>query len=186
MIRAMLMVCVACGLLGCASGGVAPSSSASSEDFVFADEYRIGVGDRLVVDVYGHEDVSSSVTVRPDGNITLPIAGDMMVGGEIPEEVAKEVAVILSKYIRSPIVTVTVADISGSDYSSRVRVTGAVASPQSIGFKNGMTVMDVVLESGGVTEFANAARTRLVRSFAIVMSSHSPIIKHRLILGFVQ
>ncbi|MEQ8693327.1 MAG: polysaccharide biosynthesis/export family protein [Pseudomonadales bacterium] len=163
MIRAILSILAACLACGCAPTAVAPQQPSDDEGFIFADEYRIGVGDSLAVHVYGHEDVTSTVTVRPDGNITIPIAGDLLVGGEIPEDVAKKVTEILSKYIRNPIVTVTVADISSSDYLSRVRVTGAVETPQSIGFKNGMTVMDVVLEAGGVNEFANAARTRLYR-----------------------
>ena len=153
-----LVLCTACG-----PAAVAPTKDVDAEDFVFAPEYRIGVGDSLTVTVYGHDDVTSTVVVRPDGKITLPIAGDMTVGGEIPEEVAKEVAEELAVYIRNPIVTVTVANISSSDYLSRVRVTGAVENPQSVSFKNGMTVMDVVLEAGGINEFANAARTRLYR-----------------------
>ena len=155
-------VLLAASLAGCNSAPTAQVQT-TDENYVFAEDYKIGVGDNLTVDVYGHEEVTSTVTVRPDGKITLPIAGDLLVGGQVPEVVAEEVAGILSEYIRNPIVTVTVANISSSDYLSRVRVTGAVETPQSIEFKNGMTVMDIVLEAGGVNEFANAARTKLYR-----------------------
>ena len=151
------------GLVAACAGTNPVAVDSPVEDFVFAEEYRIGVGDALTVNVYGHPDVTSTVTVRPDGKITMPIAGDIPVGGEVPEDVAKTVTGILAEYIRNPIVTVTVANISSSDYMSRVRVTGAVTNPQSVAFQNGMTVMDVVLEAGGVTEFANSSRAKLYR-----------------------
>ena len=162
MIARLIFVVLSAQLMACAPTGSTVVGD-RPEEFVFASEYRIGVGDSLVVTVYGHDDVTSTVTVRPDGKITVPIAGDVHVGGGIPEDVAKEIAEALAVYIRNPIVTVTVDDISSADYLSRVRVTGAVEEPQSVGFKNGMTVMDVVLEAGGVTEFANPARTKIFR-----------------------
>ena len=145
------------------STGSAPPPGSTNDDYVFADVYRVGVGDTLTVDVYGHPDVTTTVAVRPDGKITVPITGDVLVGGKIPEEIAEELKGRLSKYIRNPIVTVTVANISSADYLSRVRVTGAIKEPQSVVFRNGMTVMDVVLEAGGVTEFANESGTKLYR-----------------------
>ena len=149
-------------IVACAS---APNAvePASDQEYVFAEEYRISVGDSLAVNVYGHPDVSTTVIVRPDGKITIPVAGDVEVGGSMPEDVAIEIKGSLSDYIRDPIVTVTVASISNADYQSRVRITGAVTSPQSVPFQNGMTVMDVVLEAGGVNEFANSSRTKLFR-----------------------
>ena len=158
----LLMLFVIGGMAACASPGAPPVEDENYE-FVFAEEYRIGVGDSLTVVVYGHEDVTSTVGVRPDGKITMPIAGDILVGGKVPEDVAEEIKTALAKYIRNPIVTVSVASISSSDYQSRVRITGAVSNPQSVEFKNGMTVMDVVLEAGGVNEFANAGRAKLYR-----------------------
>ena len=160
--RDFLIILCVCGLAACTTTG-APPPEDSDYEFVFAEEYRIGVGDDLTVNVYGHEDVTTTVSVRPDGKITMPIAGDILVGGEVPETVAAEIKTALSKYIRDPIVTVSVTSISGADYQSRVRITGAVVNPQSVAFQNGMTVMDVVLEAGGLNEFAAASRAKLYR-----------------------
>ncbi|NKB97866.1 MAG: sugar ABC transporter substrate-binding protein [Pseudomonadales bacterium] len=165
----LLPFAVAVSAISCASG-VVVLDDPTNQEFVFAEEYRIGVGDTLSIDVYAHEDVSTIVMVRPDGKITIPIAGDIPVGGNEPEEVATRITKILSTFIRDPIVTVTVANVSNSDYLSRIRITGAVVSPQSVEFKNGMTVMDVVLEAGGVNEFANSAKVRVFRQ------GHEPIV----------
>ena len=150
---------------GCAAPGTSSQDGARSEstDYVFADAYRIGVGDALMVNVYGHADASANVSVRPDGKITIPIAGDVSVGGALPEDVAQQITKLLSDYIREPIVTVTVTAVAGGDYQTRVRVTGAVNAPQSVPFKNGMTLMDVVLEAGGLNEFANARGAKIYR-----------------------
>jgi polysaccharide export outer membrane protein len=141
----------------------APSAE-SNEVPAFASEYRIGIGDSLKVDVYRNADLSVVVTVRPDGMITVPVAGDVLVGGQSPTEVSATIAKALSEYIRDPIVTTTVANMGSSEYATRIRVTGAVTSPQSMPYRNGMTVMDVVLEAGGVNEFANADKTTLYRA----------------------
>ena len=129
----------------------------------FADEYRIGVGDSLAIDVYRHEDLSVNVTVRPDGKITVPVAGDVLVGGNTPEAVSDIIETSLSEFVRDPIVTTTVASMGSAEYSSRVRVTGAVNNPSSLPFRSGMTVLDVILEVGGPNEFANPNRTLLYR-----------------------
>ena len=127
-------------------------------------EYRIGIGDNLKVDVYRNADLSVSVTVRPDGKITVPVAGDVAVGGHTPEEVSKLITAALAEFIRDPIVTTTVVGMGTNEYLTRVRVTGAVEKPSSVPYRNGMTVLDVVLESGGVNEFANPGGTVLYRA----------------------
>jgi polysaccharide export outer membrane protein len=130
----------------------------------FSNEYRIGIGDSLKVDVYRNADLSVSVTVRPDGKITVPVAGDVSVGGMTPEEVSKVIAAALGEYIRDPIVTTTVQGMGSNEFLTRVRVTGAVSKPTSMSYRNGMTVLDVVLDAGGVTEFANPGGTVLYRA----------------------
>jgi len=130
----------------------------------FADEYRIGVGDTLAVNVWRNEDLSIEVPVRPDGRISVPLAGDIDVGDKTPEEVGTAIAEILGKFIRDPYVTVIVTDMGSDQYRSRVRVTGAVETPISTPYRQGMTVLDVVLEAGGLTEFANPAKTTLYRN----------------------
>jgi polysaccharide export outer membrane protein len=130
----------------------------------FSSEYRIGIGDNLKIDVYRNTDLSVTVTVRPDGKITVPVAGDVSVGGMTPEEVSKVIAAALAEYIREPIVTTTVQGMGSNEFLTRVRVTGAISKPSSVAYRNGMTVLDVVLDSGGVTEYANPGGTVLYRA----------------------
>lgn len=130
----------------------------------FATEYRIGIGDNLKIDVYRNADLSVSVSVRPDGKITVPVAGDVAVGGHTPEEVSKVVAAALAEYIRDPIVTTTVIGMGSNEFLTRVRVTGAVVKPTSTQYRKGMTVLDLILESGGVNEFASPSGTILYRA----------------------
>jgi polysaccharide biosynthesis/export protein len=149
-------------LVGCTTEVVPPPQDDTGP--TFSADYKIGIGDNLRVDVYRNADLSVNVTVRPDGKVTVPVAGDVSVGGRTPEEVSKAISTALSEYIRDPIVTTTVVGLGTNEYLTRVRVTGAVAQPSSRPYRNGMTVIDVILESGGVTEFANAGGTILYRA----------------------
>ena len=125
--------------------------------------YRIGVDDRLQVSVWRNPDLSVSVPVRPDGRISVPLLGDVRAGGRLPEEVAADIEEQLKAYVREPKVAVILVELRSHEFISRVRVTGAVRQPLSIPYRQGMTVLDAVLEAGGVTEFASANRTRLYR-----------------------
>jgi polysaccharide export outer membrane protein len=157
----VLMTAVA---LGACATPTAPPPAPTAQDVTFSDEYRIGVGDSLAVNVWRNEDLSVQVPVRPDGKISVPLAGDVDVGNKTPEEVSEEIAKTLGVYIRDPYVTVIVTNMGSDQYRSRVRVTGAVNAPLSAPYRQGMTVLDVVLEAGGITEFANASKTSLYRS----------------------
>lgn len=150
-------------LTGCATSTSAPPRDVSNESTGYIEDYQIGIGDQLIVDVYRQEDLSRTVTVRPDGKITVPVVGDVFVGSKTPEQVGEVIRKELSTYIRDPLVTVTVGGI-GTEYESRVRVTGAVTAPQTTPFRTGMTVLDVVLESGGITEFAAPSKTVIYRN----------------------
>ena len=146
---------VASGAISNDGGSVLPGNS---------NAYTIGVGDNLSVNVWRNDDLSVTVPVRPDGKISVPLAGDIDVGGRTPEQVSGAITEKLAKYIRDPFVTVIVTDMNSTDFRNRVRVTGAVQKPVSIPFREGMTVLDVVLEAGGVNEFASLSRTTLFRS----------------------
>ncbi|HBS25636.1 MAG TPA: sugar ABC transporter substrate-binding protein [Gammaproteobacteria bacterium] len=158
-------------IAGCASKSVvskAPVTAAASGSAVFVnqvdtEDYRIGVDDVVQVSVWKNEDLSVQVPVRPDGKISVPLIGDVRVGGETPTNVSKVITERLRQYLRDPKVTVILADLKSHEFLSRVRVTGAVATPTSISFRQGMTVLDAVLEAGGVTKFASADATRLYR-----------------------
>lgn len=127
------------------------------------EAYHIGVDDQLQVSVWHNPDLSTSVPVRPDGMITVPLIGDVQAGGKTPEEVAGEIKDKLKDYVRDPQVTVILTELRSHEYLSRVRVTGAVHQPVSIPYRQGMTVLDAVLAAGGTNEFAAPDNTELYR-----------------------
>ena len=159
-----ISVLLTCALLAACASSTAPPPTVSTPAAEFSEAYRIGVGDTLAVNVWRNEDLSIEVPVRPDGMISVPLAGDVDVGGRTPEGVGKAITERLSKYSRDPYVTVIVTDMGSNQYRSRVRVTGAVEDPLSAPYRQGMTVLDAVLEAGGLTEFANPAKAALYRA----------------------
>ncbi len=128
-----------------------------------ASAYYIGVDDVLEVNVWRNPDISVTVPVRPDGKISVPLVGDVQAGGKMPMVVAKDVREKLTKYIREPQVTVILTQLRSHEFVSRVRVTGAVQSPVSLPYRQGMTVLDAVLQAGGLNEFASANSGKLYR-----------------------
>lgn len=127
------------------------------------EAYRIGVDDEVKVSVWQNPGLDVSVPVRPDGKISVPLVGDVEAGGRTPEEVAAEIQEKLHTYVRDPQVTVILTQLRSHEYLSRVRVTGAVRSPVSVPYRQGMTVLDAVLAAGGTNEFAAADHTELYR-----------------------
>lgn len=150
-------------LAGCANR-MPESDSASQESILAAQgEYRIGVDDRLQISVWKNPDLSTTVPVRPDGMISMPLIGDVQAGGLAASKVASNIRERLSAYIREPNVTVIVAELRSHEFISRVRITGAVRTPKSLPYRQGMTVLDAVLEAGGPNEFAASNRAKLYR-----------------------
>ena len=127
------------------------------------EEYLIGVGDELDIRVWRNPDLSTEVPVRPDGRISTPQVGDILAAGVTTESLASAIKEKLSQYIRNPQVTVVVSNASSSDFQQRVRVTGAVVEPTSLAYRDGMTVLDLILEAGGTNEFAIPNKTKLYR-----------------------
>ena len=127
------------------------------------ETYRIGIGDTLRIDVWKNPDLSITVPVRPDGKISAPLIGDLIVAGSTPEVVAQDIELKLRKYIKTPQVAVIMTGLGSTRYLSRVRVTGAVVSNVSLEHQQGMTILDAILESGGVNPFADATKTMLFR-----------------------
>lgn len=126
-------------------------------------DYRIGVDDRLQITVWHNPELSVVVPVRPDGKISVPLIGDVEAGGNTPTQVAAIVKNKLTAYIRDPNVTVILTELRSHEFLSRIRVTGAVRTPRSMPYRQGMTVLDVVLEAGGVNDFSSPGRTKLYR-----------------------
>lgn len=150
-----------------ASGAMSPSQAAeekASEAYEAVPMYRIGVDDLLLVSVWGNKQLTVTVPVRPDGRISVPLIGDVVAGGKTPEAVSELIEKKLDPYIRGPKVSVILTELRSHAFVSRVRVTGAVEQPQSVPYRQGMTVLDLVLLAGGLNDFASPGRAKLYRS----------------------
>lgn len=150
-------------LTACATGGITSAPPKMDAASPVVESYLIGVDDQLQVTVWHNPDLSVSVPVRPDGKVTVPLVGDVAAGGRTTDQVGAEIQQKLAQYIRDPQVAVILTALRSHEYLSRVRVTGAVRSPISIPYRQGMTVLDAVLAAGGTTEFAAPDRTELYR-----------------------
>ncbi|MCH8533151.1 MAG: polysaccharide biosynthesis/export family protein [Saccharospirillum sp.] len=150
-------------LSGCASQQGSVQSSAPPIPQDSSTPYRIGVGDSISINVWRNPELSQTSVVRPDGYVSMPLMGDLKADGRRPEELAMEINNSLSSVIRNPEVTVLVNNPTSQEYMNRVRATGQVGNPTSIPHRPGMTVMDLVLQSGGVSEFGAGNRASLQR-----------------------
>lgn len=127
-------------------------------------DYIIGPGDTIQVFVWRNPELSVTVPVRPDGKVSTPLVEDMVAVGKKPSELARDIETRLAEYIRSPQVNVIVTNAQST--FSKVTVIGQVRTPQSVPFREGMRMMDLLLAVGGLTEFAAGNRARLVRTGA--------------------
>ena len=151
-------------LIGCAGGGGAKEEPLQTAPAVSV--YRIGVGDQLNIDVWKNAELSVSVPVRPDGMISMPLIGDVVASEKTTDELVKNIEQKLADYVRTPQVTVIVTNASSTDFQRRVRVTGAVNQQVTLPYRKGMTVMDVILQAGGLSDFAAPNRALLYRKNA--------------------
>jgi polysaccharide export outer membrane protein len=133
----------------------APPGAATDPDYV------IGPGDTVQVFVWRNPELSVTVPVRPDGKISTPLVEDLVAVGKTSSELAREVERVLSEYIRSPQVNIIVTNPVST--FSQIRVIGEVANPQPVPYREGLTVLDVVLAVGGLTEFAAGNRAKIMR-----------------------
>ena len=144
--------------------GCSPASHPPAPLKVSGPEYRYVIGplDSLTVTVWRNPELSTTVTVRPDGRISAPLVSDVMAQGLTPDQLSRELEKQLAKYIVEPSVSVAVAGFQGP-YSEQIRVVGEAAKPQSVPYRQNMTILDVIILVGGLTEFADGNRTVLVR-----------------------
>jgi polysaccharide export outer membrane protein len=140
------------------ANGVAPRTFPPQDP---TDQYIIGPGDSLQVFVWRNPDLSQTVPVRPDGRISTPLVQNMVAVGKTPAQLAHDMERVLSQYIRSPQVNIIVTQPVGE--LSQVKIIGQVAHPEAIPYHKGMTVLDVVLQAGGLTLYAAGNRAKLVR-----------------------
>ncbi|WP_213999906.1 XrtA/PEP-CTERM system exopolysaccharide export protein [Arsukibacterium sp.] len=126
-------------------------------------QYLVGPNDSLSIFVWRNPELSGSFIVRPDGKISTSLVEDVPVSGKTPTQVARDMEQILGKYIRDPVVTVSVSNFVGP-YSEQVRVIGEATNPQAVSYREYMTVLDLMIAVGGLTEFADGNGAKLVRT----------------------
>jgi len=141
--------------LPAASADEAPAPSSVPGDYV------IGPGDTIQVFVWRNPDLTVTVPVRPDGKISTPLVEDMVAVGKTPSHLARDIETALAQYVKSPEVNVIVTQ--PMSVFSQVKVIGQVLHPQSLAYREGMTVLDAVLAVGGLSQFAAGNRALLER-----------------------
>jgi polysaccharide export outer membrane protein len=148
-----------------ASGALAQQSASTPppQPAPASADYAIGPGDSLSVFVWRNADLSTTVAVRPDGKISIPLVDDMQAVGKTPSQLAADIEGVLGEFVRSPDVTVIVSSFGIGAYDNQIRVVGAGAvRPQAIPYRQGLTLLDVMIEVG-LSEFAAGDRAKLVR-----------------------
>lgn len=137
--------------------------SLSPDEKYISHDYLIGPGDNVDVIVWRNPEVSMAVPVRPDGKITTPLVEDLPASGKTSTQLARDIEQALSKYIQQPVVTVVVTEFVGP-YTEQIRVIGEATKPQALPYREEMTLMDVLIEVGGMTDFAAGNKARIVRT----------------------
>lgn len=149
-------------LVACVRPPELPPAAFVSPDEGPGPNYLIGPLDNLTIFVWRNPELSVGVTVRPDGRFAMPLVDDLPATGKTPSQLSRDIETALSEFLQQPIVTVIVSGFVGP-LSQQVRVVGEAAQPQSIAYRANMTLLDVMIDVGGLTEFAAGNRARLVR-----------------------
>lgn len=174
--RAVLVLAAALAafsVAGCSAGGdsppVVPGAAVATPDNAKAsgavpnDQYVIGSGDQLSVFVYRNPDLSEpGVSVRPDGRISVPLIEDIMASGKTPTQLARDIEERLKKYIQDPNVTVIVRSFIGP-FDRQIKVIGEATDPSAIAYRDHMTLLDVMIETKGLTKYAAGNRAEIIR-----------------------
>ncbi len=162
-IKALLVLIMSYIITGC-SASTLPPATIHQSNTVNVDSYKylIGAGDVVNIFVWRNPEVSGTFIVRPDGMITTSLVEDIPVSGKTPTELARSIEEILATYLRDPVVTVTVNNFVGP-FSEQIRVIGEATEPKSVNYIQHMTLLDVMIRVGGLTEFASGNGAVLVR-----------------------
>jgi len=164
--RILIAMVVAATLSSCSSGR--PTYDASEmpdKESSHSEDYAIGPGDSLQIFVWDHADLSTGVQVRPDGKISTPLVEDLQAAGRTPTQLARDIEGVLREYIRTPVVTVIMEGFVGEG-EQQIRVVGQATRPMALQYKQGMTVLDVMIQVGGLAEFAAGNKAKIVRKTA--------------------
>ena len=178
----LLMLATLFLLGGCATAPAASSTAAAAPP---VERYIIGPGDSLEIYVRDNPGLTTSVPVRPDGRISIPLVQSIVAAGKTPDELASDLEKDLSRYIRSPLVTVIVKGFVGA-YSQQVRVVGQAATPKAVPYRSGMTLLDVMIDVGGLTKFAAGNRAKIVRHLSDGQEQTIPVRLSDLMNGTIE
>ena len=161
-----------CSLVFLASGCGYPPLGQEEDAIIPSDyTYIIGPGDSVSIFVWGNPDISTTATVRPDGKITIPLAEDLLASGKTPSQLARVMEKALAKYVRDPQVVIMVGGFQGV-YSQQVRILGQLGgggssshySAKAFPYKKDMTLLDLVIQIGGMGQYADGNRASIIRN----------------------
>ena len=155
-----LLGAAALALTACASDPLPPTQVGEVHE---APAYRIGPGDVVNIFVWRNPELTTTVPVRPDGRISVPLLEDLVAAGKTPSELGREMERELGVFIQNPLVTVIVTNFVGM-FEQQVRVVGQAQQPRAIPYRADMTMLDVMIAVGGLTPFADGNRATLVRT----------------------
>lgn len=158
--RLLVGLCVFGSLAACGSLSTYPPAPRTAE--TVGHRYKIGPLDTLNIVVWRNPELSANVTVRPDGRISTPLVDDVLAAGKNPGDLAREIEQQLARVIREPVVTVVVSTFQGA-FGEQIRIVGEATRPQSVPFRQSMTILDVMIQAGGLTDFADGNGAVLVR-----------------------
>jgi len=162
------VVCAVVAITGCSSTPSYPPAPVQAPPPVPVDprisgwNYLLGPGDSVQVFVWRNPEVSGSFPIRPDGKMTMNLIEDMQASGKTPTQLARDIEKALSKYIQEPIATVIVSGGIGP-YNQQIRVLGEASTPQAMGYREGMSLVDVMIAVGGLTDFADGNKAYISR-----------------------
>ena len=158
--KTALAVLASAALAACTQYPDAPAAAPSAQ--ATTPDYLIGPGDQVEIFVWRNPELSLNLPVRPDGRISVPLIEDLPAAGKTPTALARDIEGVLKKYVQEPVVTVIVKGFVGP-FNQQVRVVGEATAPQALSYREKMTVLDVMISVGGLTEFAAGNRAVVVR-----------------------
>ena len=161
--RAIAVSLFVLGLGACSSGPSANLQPAPAGAATSDYSYVIGAGDNLNIIVWRNPELSLVVPVRPDGKLSAPLVEELVVQGKTSVQVARDIEKKLSTYVRDPVVTVIVTGFVGP-FSEQIRVVGEAARPQALPYRQRMSVLDVMIAVGGLTDFADGNKAIIQRA----------------------
>jgi polysaccharide biosynthesis/export protein len=155
-------VALVVALSGCAGLEELPAAQIQPDVYDETTEFRIGSGDSFTIFVWRNPELSTGTSVRPDGKITIPLIEDLPVTGKTPTQVAREIEKKLAVYVQDPIVVVMMRSAIGP-LDDQIRIVGEASRPQALPYRSTMTLLDVMIAVGGITDFAAGNRATLMR-----------------------